>query len=96
MRECATRLRENTRQLREDRGMRDNARQAWIVEGRGGPSERPVLTISGSGEGGRKRGGTPEPNRRIQAFQRTSDRDKGEVSNISSKVCSYQYRRYIY
>ena len=58
MRECATRLRENARQLREDRGMRDDARQAWIVEGQGGPSERPVLTISGSGEGGRKRGRT--------------------------------------
>ena len=39
--------------------MRDDARHAGIVEGRGGPSERPVLTISGSGEGGRKRGGTP-------------------------------------
>ena len=38
--------------------MRDDARQAGIVEGRGRPSERPVLTISGSGEGGRKRGGT--------------------------------------
>ena len=50
---CAT-----ARQLR-DRGMRDDARQAGIVEGQGGPSERPVLTISGSGEGGRKRGGTP-------------------------------------
>ena len=38
--------------------MRDDARQAGIVEGRGRPSERPVLTISGSGEGGRKRGRT--------------------------------------
>ena len=32
--------------------MRDGARHAGIVEGRGGPSERPVLTILGSGEGG--------------------------------------------
>ena len=38
----------------------------------------------------------PEPSRRIRAFRRTSDRYEGEVSNISSKVCSYQYRRYIY
>ena len=38
----------------------------------------------------------PELSRRIRAFRRTSDRDEGEVSNISSKVCSYEYRRYIY
>ena len=31
--------------------MRDSARQAGIVEGRGGPSEQPVLMILGSGEG---------------------------------------------
>ena len=37
-----------------------------------------------------------EPSWRIRAFQRTSDRDEGELSNISSKVCSYEYRRYIY
>ena len=58
VRECAIGLKANARQLR-DRGMRDSARHAGIVEGRGGPSERPVLTISGSGEGGQKRGGTP-------------------------------------
>ena len=38
----------------------------------------------------------PELSRRIQAFRRTSDRDEGEVSNISSKVLEYKYTRYIY
>ena len=38
----------------------------------------------------------PEPSRRFRAFRRTSERYEREASNISSKVCSYQYRRYIY
>ena len=89
MRECATRLRENARQLREnarqlrDRGMRDDARQAGIVEGRGGPSEQPVLTISGSGEGGRKRGGTPEiptlPRTRKSGIPEGFHREQGDT-----------------
>ena len=38
----------------------------------------------------------PEPSRRIRAFRRTSDRDEGEVSNISSEVVEYKYTKYIY
>ena len=38
----------------------------------------------------------PEPSRRIRAFRRTSDRDEGEVSNISSEVLEYKYTKYIY
>ena len=38
----------------------------------------------------------PEPSWRIRAFRRTSDRDEGEVSNISSEVLEYKYTRYIY
>ena len=38
----------------------------------------------------------PEPSRRIRAFRRTSDRDEGEVSNISSEVIEYKYTKYIY
>ena len=38
----------------------------------------------------------PEPNQRIRAFRRTSDRDEGELSNISSEVLEYKYTKYIY
>ena len=38
----------------------------------------------------------PEPSRRIRAFRRTSDRDEGEISNISSEVVKYKYTKYIY
>ena len=37
-----------------------------------------------------------EPSRRIRAFRRTSDRDEGEISNISSEVVKYKYTKYIY
>ena len=38
----------------------------------------------------------PEPNRSFRAFRRTSDRDEGELSNISSEVVEYKYTKYIY
>ena len=38
----------------------------------------------------------PEPNQSFWAFRRNLRERRGETSNISSKVCSYEYRRYIY
>ena len=72
-----------SRQLREDRGMRDDARQAGIVEGRGGPSERPVLAISGSGEGRRKQGGTLDPD--IPKEER-KNKSSGQLSTVHTRT----------
>ena len=58
-----------------------------------------VLTRTRAGESEFKNRGDkrrPEPSRRIRAFRRTSDRDEGEVSNISSGVIEYKYTKYIY
>ena len=67
--------------------MRNDVRQAGIVEGQGRPSERPVLTISGSGEGGRKRGGTPDVPREGRKTE-----SGGQLLTVLTRMCAGETR----